>query len=75
MTALEYRRHVLFCNYADPHLDGTPFFRPPDGKEFQTSLTDLRKLAAKAGWTHVPHPSRRKLSQDYCPEHKPEPKP
>jgi hypothetical protein len=34
-------------------------------------LADLRKLAARAGWTRVPSRLGRKYDRDYCPLHKP----
>lgn len=72
MTALEYRKHELMCNAAGQHTNyPSAFFQAPPEALYTTSLTALRKLAAKAGWTHVRSPYGRKFSRDYCPEHKP----
>lgn len=75
MSAIEFRKHALFCNFPGRHYAPgmpSPFFKPPEGEEYTTTLTALRKLAAKAGWTHVPSRHGRKFSKDYCPVHKPQ---
>jgi len=75
VTAFTYRKHDLMCDTVSRHLDHrSAFFQPPEDAVYTTTLSALRKLAAKAGWTHVRSTLGRKYDRDYCPEHKPEPK-
>jgi hypothetical protein len=74
VTAFEYRKHELMCNSITEHPDGSrasAFFRAPREVEYSTPLAALRKLAVKAGWTHVRSPYGRRFDKDFCPDHKP----
>lgn len=44
-------------------------FEDPQGRWLKRA--ELRREAAKAGWTYVRHPRTRGLDQDLCPAHKP----
>jgi hypothetical protein len=69
-----YAEWHLFCNHHDP--DGaagrkhcTRIYEPSPGSSLGTAA-EVRKLAAKDGWTRVP--LGRSYDRDLCPEHKPQ---
>lgn len=71
MSAFEFRRVELTCNYRDPychqHFQGKEGIPPTSGE----TRAAVRKRAAKAGWTHERSRLGRPYDKDYCPDHKP----
>jgi hypothetical protein len=66
MTALEYREYTLTCDYEG----GCSAQFGPLNREMPRA--QLRKLAAKSGWTHVRGELGSKYDDDFCPAHKPQ---
>lgn len=74
-----YRNVRIFCDHRNPpaegascgHVCGTEFDASPD-LGFVSSISVMRRAAAKAGWTYIRHPRHRVLDKDLCPEHKPQ---
>lgn len=77
------RTITIYCNGRTPY-PGTEFgvgcyreYQPPDDATYKQTSTPsgLRRLAKRDGWTHVPRRiAGHDYSDDFCPEHKPEPK-
>jgi hypothetical protein len=73
----------LFCDGRSEPTEALPHgiecsreFIPEGGTGFVSSFTEMRALAARAGWTYVRWPGRRgrvaaALDKDLCPDHKP----
>jgi hypothetical protein len=48
-------------------------YEPPEGTPvYSTSPSELRRLAAKDGWTRVRSSIGRRWDRDLCPDHKPQ---
>lgn len=82
MSVYSSTTYKMWCN-GIAEFDGKPMtcfasFTVPEDYAGKVTPAVLRKLAAEAGWTHVPfRPPWAKradpsLSQDLCPEHKPQ---
>lgn len=63
MTAHQYSEFTLRCDSPDCRAKFGPR---------SLSRAIVRRLAAKAGWTHVRKWAGRKYDEDFCPDHKPE---
>lgn len=63
MTAVEHRDYTLYCNHPGcrMYLEGSR----------TEARAQVRKVAAKRGWTHIRRGLGPKYDDDYCPEHKP----
>jgi hypothetical protein len=69
VTAFEWTQVELSCN--DPRccewFEGKRGLRPSSGE----TRAQVRKRAAKEGWTHVRSKFRGGSDRDFCPLHKP----
>ena len=77
MSAHGFTTYRLFCNGSGRGSEYQPCgrgFRAPDDLDHNPRPAELRKLAAKEGWTHVRSDLGRRFDRDFCPEHKPAPK-
>jgi hypothetical protein len=71
----------LWCDHRDEPAEGKRFghhcteeFHADPNLGFVSSVTVMRREAAKAGWTHVRSPltgRRTSFDEDFCPAHKP----
>lgn len=79
MSTYSTTTYTLYCNGRTPYgNEGKDMgcylkFEPPqDDEPHIPKPAELRKLAAKAGWTYVRSEHGRRYDMDYCPDHKPE---
>jgi hypothetical protein len=71
VSAISYREYTLLCDYkAGEKFAACRAHYGPFNVE--RSRAEMRRLAAKDGWTHVHEPGMpRSRDQDFCPAHKP----
>jgi hypothetical protein len=76
VTVYALTRYDMHCNGRVPS-EGSPTgyrscykpYVPPAETSRYAKPAELRKLAAKDGWTHVRSALGRRFDFDYCPEH------
>jgi hypothetical protein len=66
MTVYSVTRHKLYCNGGCLR-----HYEPPADLDHLPRPAELRKLAAKEGWTSARSPLGRKYDRDICPECRP----
>jgi hypothetical protein len=76
MSVYSVTRYQLYCNgrRRDSPRKGALCLRdyePPADLDHIPKPAELRKLAAKEGWTRVRSPLGRRYDQDICPDCKP----